>query len=420
MADRPLSALLGNTFVYGGTELLNKVMPFLLLPVLTRLLVPAEYGKVAMFETLFAFSMVLVGMGASGAVKIFFFRLPREEFRQFLGAVLSISMVVAVVAMLVVVLLQQRYVEWTAIPRVWILVAIAASLTELITMVRLTLWQIESKPLRYGFYRILQTAINFSLSLILVVSLEMGWEGRVVGIAGASAVFGLCSLLLISRDGYVCWRPRFDLLGEAVRFGLPLIPHGAATWARTGIDRTLLAVIGGAAAVGTYAAAFQISLVLFMVGKSFRMAWEPQIIGILTSGDGQQKRGLVTQIYVYSLAMLVIASTLAWFSSDITNLLLGPEYADAGPLLGWAVFGQALLAMKIFDVQIMFARKTRVLAWIGVFSVLIHLLLGYFFIQAWGALGAVRAGVITFAVSLFITFFYGQKVCPLPFWGHRQ
>lgn len=42
--------LFGNAAIYLGANILNAGIPFLLLPILTRVLTPADYGIVAMFS----------------------------------------------------------------------------------------------------------------------------------------------------------------------------------------------------------------------------------------------------------------------------------------------------------------------------------------------------------------------------------
>ena len=45
------TGLLRNSTIYLTSNILNALVPFLLLPVLTRYLTPDEYGQIAMFQT---------------------------------------------------------------------------------------------------------------------------------------------------------------------------------------------------------------------------------------------------------------------------------------------------------------------------------------------------------------------------------
>lgn len=53
--------------MYLVSNILNAIIPFALLPVLTRYLSPEEYGEVAMFQTLLGAMTAFVGLSMAGA-----------------------------------------------------------------------------------------------------------------------------------------------------------------------------------------------------------------------------------------------------------------------------------------------------------------------------------------------------------------
>ena len=52
--------LVKNIFIYTSSNILKSTLPFLLLPVLTRYLSPADYGIIATFEVLLMFFTILL------------------------------------------------------------------------------------------------------------------------------------------------------------------------------------------------------------------------------------------------------------------------------------------------------------------------------------------------------------------------
>ncbi len=409
--------LFNKIILYSGGELLNKLLPFLLLPVLTRYLSPENYGKVAIFETLLSIFMLMIAVGGSNSIKFHYFRLEQHDFSRFLSSVIFISLIVSAAAVFLVSIFGEGMANILDIPIVWIHFALFAAFLEFLTSLRLTLLQMTHRAVSYGVYRISQTIINFGLSLLYVVTLECGWEGRVLSITLASIIFGTLSLGVLFQGGFITHKICKKHITASVNFGLPLIPHGLSLWARTGIDRLLLVVLGGSSMVGGYAAAFQIALVISVLGRSIRMAWEPTIIKGLTDQSPDYREKLVKQIYLYFIFVLAVAGLIAFFSDNITSLILGPEYENTGKLLAWAVFGQAFLVMKIVDIPIMFVGRTSVLAWIGIVSVALHFSMGYIFVEKWGQIGVVWAGSISFFLGFFSTLLYCQKVYPLPWFS---
>ena len=60
-------SFLGGAGIYLFSNILNAVVPFILLPILTRYLTPEEYGEVAIFQTLLGLLGAFVGMTFVGA-----------------------------------------------------------------------------------------------------------------------------------------------------------------------------------------------------------------------------------------------------------------------------------------------------------------------------------------------------------------
>jgi O-antigen/teichoic acid export membrane protein len=62
------SSLIRSAGIYTITSALNAAIPFLLMPVLTRYLSPADYGMVSMYGVLISFVTPFVGFNVEGAI----------------------------------------------------------------------------------------------------------------------------------------------------------------------------------------------------------------------------------------------------------------------------------------------------------------------------------------------------------------
>jgi len=82
--------LFKNTFIYTGSNVINKAIPFFLLPIVTRYLTPTDYGIVATFNVLLAVMVVFVGLSMHGAINVNYFKLTKEELREYIGNVFII------------------------------------------------------------------------------------------------------------------------------------------------------------------------------------------------------------------------------------------------------------------------------------------------------------------------------------------
>ena len=71
----PLKKLLGQTAVYGLSSIVGRLLNYLLVPLYTRLFLPAEYGVVAEFYTYIGFLLVMLTYGMETG----FFRFAGES-----------------------------------------------------------------------------------------------------------------------------------------------------------------------------------------------------------------------------------------------------------------------------------------------------------------------------------------------------
>ena len=74
-----------NALIYFVSNLINALVPFVLLPVLTRYLPPEEYGHVALFTIFSACAVAVISFGVGGAVTRQYYHLEKPEFSEFVG-----------------------------------------------------------------------------------------------------------------------------------------------------------------------------------------------------------------------------------------------------------------------------------------------------------------------------------------------
>src|SRR5690606_17991832 len=96
--------------IYLFSNILNALVPFALLPILTRYLTPAEYGEVAMFQTWIAALAACTGLSVQGAAerKFYDIGLTEQELRCFIGACLQVLLLSTAWSFCVVFLLRRR------------------------------------------------------------------------------------------------------------------------------------------------------------------------------------------------------------------------------------------------------------------------------------------------------------------------
>ncbi len=234
------SILFKNTFIYTLTEVINKAVPFLLLPVLTVYLSPSDYGVVSTYGAYVAILAVFVHLSMGGAVGVNFFKLSNKQLKIYIANTLLIVFVSSLIFFFLIYIFQSYLSLKLEMPGIWLFVGLLVIFAQFFTSLNLGLWQAEQRPRPFGVYQIASMLIRTSIVLVLVIGFGMGWQGQLAGQAIATILFALLSFAFIYRRGYLNFSFNGTYIKDALHFGIPLIPHSLSWWFRTGVDRILL------------------------------------------------------------------------------------------------------------------------------------------------------------------------------------
>jgi O-antigen/teichoic acid export membrane protein len=417
---RGLAALLDhqlvrNSAIYVGSSVARNAIPFLLMPVLTRVLSPEDIGIVATFEVMLAVGLVFVGLNMHGAIGVNFFKFAAPDLAAYVGNVVLISMLASIATLAVALLAFRLLTVYIPASPVWLALVVLAALAQTLCSIALTLWQVEQRPLPYAAFQILQTALNLGLSVLFVVVFSWGWRGRLLAIILASIAFGLFSLVVLHRRGCRVLPVREEHVRDALKFGVPLIPHSLGNWVLTGIDRLFITSMVGAAATGVYTVGYQIGMIVGLVGTSFNQAYSPFLYKKLTEGDADAKVRIVKFSYLFIAGITVFALLLSAVAPWFLGFFVGPQFRGSYEYVFWVALGYAANGMYLMVAHyVFFAKKTHLLAAVTFTSAVGNVALNYFLIKANGTIGAAQASAISFFVSFVLTWILSARVYPMP------
>ena len=401
--------------IYLGSNIIGSVIPFLFLPILTRYLSPADYGKVATFQVLLHIFLVLIGLNIHGAASRAYFELDSRRFKQFNYNLILI----AITSFATILVMAEVYIRLgLALPDLnsrWLLLIAITALFEAWSALLLSIWRVQEKPFQFGKFQITKVAINISLSVLLVVILDLTWKGRLISISLTNIAFGSIALYGLFRKRLI--EPRFNLqdIKDALYFGIPLIPHSLSGWITTYIDRFFIAFMIGMADVGIYSVGYQIGKIIGLVAISFNQAWQPFIFKKLSNGNENDKLNIVKITYLYFLLITILALFLSLIAPNLVAIFLGNEFESSAKYIPWIALGYASDGMYFMVVNyIFFLKKTYYLTLITFTSAFINIILNYIFISWFGTVGAAIATSITSFITFLSVWILSSKIYPMP------
>ena len=409
------SSLFKSSFVYTLTRAINSAIPFLLMPVLTRYLNPEDYGIVAMFGVLLSFVIPFTGLSIDGAIARQYYDRDEVDMPTYVTNCLFILISSTTIVGIIFYFFAKPIRNAASFPEQWMWAIIVVSTTQFINQINLTLWQVQVKPVPYGIFQITQTVFNMGLSIWFVVGLGLAWQGRIQAQITVSVIFGLFGLFLLFRNGWIKFKINMTYIRNALKFGVPLLPHALSFTIKAVVDRVLIANMVSLTATGLYSVGYQIGSITGMLGDSFNQAYVPWLYERLKRDINAEKIVIVKYTYIYFIMILCMALCLGLIGPWFFTFFLGPKFAGANGYILWISLGFAFNGMYMMVVNyIFYMRKTYILAWITFSTALISIIVNYFAIKYWGAIGA----AYTFSVMSFVTFLIvwilSSRLYPMP------
>ncbi len=332
---------LGRRTVRGGAATITaQVAKFLLqllsTAVLARLLAPSDFGLVAMVAAFTGFISLFKDLGLSMATV----QRPEINHEQ-VTALFWINVALSMLLMLIAALAAPVVAWFYGEPRLTgITVAVA------VTFVFAGLTAQHTALLRRQMrFSALAGIEVISMLAGICGAIAMAWAGwgywSLIGMSAASSFSNMLCVWRISP-----WRPgppqRNVTIGPMLRFGGHLTVFNAINYLGRNVDNLLIGVWWGAGPVGLYAKAY--SLLLLPIRQVTHPVAAVVVPALCRLQDRpEQYRKAYTQtinaIAHASMPLIALAGAMA---DEIVLLVLGPQWAGAGPVFRMLAFAALL------------------------------------------------------------------------------
>ncbi|HEX8243574.1 MAG TPA: oligosaccharide flippase family protein, partial [Longimicrobium sp.] len=409
-----------HVLVYGAGILLGKLASFIMLPVYTRYLTPADYGVLELLSTTIDLIGIVAGMGLAAGVFKFHADAdtPREKDRVISTVALGGGVLTLLTALLGVLAspLLARLVLRDPAGAVYFRLFFAIYLVQSLNGVGFMLLRLQQRSVLFVTLNAAKLVAALSLNIAFVVWLGMGVRGVLYSTLICS---GALSLLLTA---YTFRQVGFGfsaaVMRRLYRFGSPVVFWGLGSFVLTFSDRYFLNYFGGSAQVGVYSLAYKFGfLMATFASMPVMQAWEPQRFVVARRPDGP---ALLRDVFFYlSLALGLAGLVITLFVGDVLAVMAAPGFrAAAGvvPLILLAIVFQEWATYC--NLGLFMAERTRLYGWSGVIGVVAVTALNLLLIPRYGMWGAAWATLGAYALRFAAVYLFAQRAHPIDFgWG---
>lgn len=411
-----LKKLGGEALVYGLGQVSGRAVQFLLVPILTRALVPDAY---AISELVVAYSQTLVlvlVLGMDGALARHFYHEPDRAARiRMVSTSFVFRMALATLATLVLATLVPRLSEpltGSSVYAKYLLIG-AATLPFTLTMLFANdVLRVTFQPWKFITLNVAQTVLTTGLALWWVLGMHVGVIGVLYARLAADGTCALLGLALIRHN--LRWEFSRDALKRLLAYGLPIVPGALAFGVLMGADRFALQRTRTLEEVAVYAVGAKFFAVMSMVLSAFHLAYGPFAFALANKPEAGGVYSRVMSLFVAVASTAALA--LALFAGDVLAWAVPPAYRAAASLVPWLAFAAVAHGLySVSSIGVSLSLKTHLLIWTSIVAALAACAAHALMTPRWGPPGAAAATWIGYSTAAVLTYVVAQRAHPLPY-----
>lgn len=390
-----------NFLVYGLGGVISKVIPLIMVPIVTRLMPDTVYYGISdLSNTVVSFGSAIAVMGMYDAMYRMFFERDEDSYKKavcstaFLFTLLT-SFIVFIVMLLAKDIIAQYFFGNQQYTNIVYLSSIA-------TLVGATNSIISAPTRMQNKRKVFLITNTISPLLSYAVSIPMLLAGYyVIALPMAAVVSGATMEIafgILNKEWFDLKRVDLKLLKQLLMIAIPLFPNFLIYWVFNSSDKIMITNMMGIGAAGIYSVSSKLGHASQLIYTAFAGGWQFFAFSIMKE-DNQVKSNSLTFEYLGIISFLVTSFVCAW-SYFIFKLLFTDQYLG-GYIAAPYIFLAPLLQM-LFQVscnQFLIIKKTWPNMLILSSGAILNVILNYVLIPVWGIEGASIATLAGYIVS---------------------
>ena len=408
------SKLITDAGIYTFFRILDSLIPFLLLPIITRILSPDEFGIFVLFQAFVGVLLPLMTLSVDSSILLSYFKVKQTEFKNYFSSGYVLIIISSLLFTLIILIFRIPLSDITKFPSEWIIAVLFICFFQFHSNLALHLFQIKQKPRQYGFYSLSLTAIKNVLMLFFVIVVGLKWQGMILGYLITYAIFFLLSIYLFKGYSLFTKQIKREFMIDSVKIGYPLSLHQIGSWLSSFATRIIVGGLLGTAAVGSFGVGATIGMIVGVIQDSFNKAFVPYLFNNLNHYDNLVEVKLIKLTYIYNFTLLVLSACIGIFGYFFMDVIFGQAYSHGKEVVVLISLAEAFNGMYKMHVNyIFFTKKTHLIFMITMTTGILNIVLGYLFINKYGLMGGALSLCLINFLGYLMSWYIGNRVFPM-------
>lgn len=400
-----LKLFLENFLFYGGLSVLQKALPFITLPIITKMLPDtSSYGIADMFNLIISFGSAVAILGMYDAIFREFFedkenkKYQREVTSTGLNIVLISSIVILVLILLLNKQLSFYLFEDIKYKKLIILSGIGILISSLNSII------VAPTRMRNQRKIFFITGISFPLIgfFITYFCIKIGYtyEALIYGTILMNSI-SLVVFFLLNHKDFSLKIFNKKVAKELFKIGLPLVPVFLIYWVFNSMDRVMINKMIGSEELGIYSVGSKVSSVSQLIYSAFSGGWG--YFSFSTMKDEKQVK-LISNTFEYLGIISFIAFIISKpFISPVFNFFFTGDYVRGQEVFSYLFLSPLILMLfQTIGSQVIIIKKSYLSTLILSVGAVVNIILNYYLIKFFGIKGAAFSTLMSYIVSTFL------------------
>lgn len=399
-----------DTFSYGFSSALQKLITMFLFPIYARLLSPTDFGIQDVVLSVVNIMVMFLVLGMDSAVMQYYYENDNIERKKIVSTYLWFQLFASVPTAILISLLAKPicgyFFKDPSIAN-YLRLGIASVPFSLMSGAMMNTLRLTFQTRKFVILSTTGIFLQVILAIIFVIVFKMGISGVFLSILISYTLQALLGFFLTyndySRNISFAWLPKL------LKIGIPLVPAALSFWIMSYANRFFLVKYDGMEEVGLLSVVNRISSILLLFLSAFSTAWGPYAYNLAT--DKELARVTFGKIFtLFLLFSLTAALGLSLFSREIIIILASSVYVEgSGLVIVFSVSSVLWGALYIVGIGTGVAKKNHHYTISVIIGALVSIALNYFLIPLFGVAGAAYASLFGNLFATIYMYYVGQQ-----------
>jgi len=422
LAEHYIRRIFSDTLVYSIGYFLNRLMPFLLLPLYTYYFAPAEYGEYSLFYSFWMFVVIFYLFGMETSFQKFFIeaKTDDEKKRVFSSTLIVLFMASFVFSIIIFIFSAPlaKLIVGNENHGNFIRIIAVLLIVDCLARIPMILLNSLQRSKLYTAINLIVMTINVLANLFFIMYLKAGIES--VFYSYIIAYSFLFVLAFVPSAKYFVFKIDKDKLKTLLKFGTAFLFYGLFLMCMDIIDRFIIEHFEGSGQVGIYSACYRIGVVMNLLILGFRTAWTPFFLNLK---DDKQNKEIFSKIFSYfCYAGFFLFMLISFFVNDLIKFKISSvSILDEKYWGGIGIIPYVLLAYLFFglytnlNVASYFENKIKYLIISSAIGAASNVILNFILIPALSIKGAALATLLSYMIMFIVLYIFSQKTFHIPY-----